>query len=460
MIRKSLAIAWLAGVSVVAHGDATPAPPPASVILVSLDTLRSDHLGCYGYARPTSPRIDAFAKSATLYTRAMASSSWTLPSHASMFTGQAPFEHQAHTFLQKGNYNVHRLATDRVTLAEALGGMGFETAAFAANQAFLGRHWRLDQGFATYQAERVKAREINARALRWLDERKGKPFFLFLNYMETHRPYDATPQPRFIAAPVAPDEGAMLDELHRVVMPASGPLPADLAQKVIDQYDAAIANVDAALGELLDRLEKDGRFKDTVIVLTSDHGEYFGEHHLVEHGKDIYQPVISVPLIIRAPGKGKGASATAAKTIDTLMDSSDIPRLIAAHMPSGLSDRLAELFPLAPGGHPVISEIHYALKSSVENSEWGHRLRRIRQALFEGPWKYIQSSDDHHELYDLSRDPGETDNLIASQPEVAARLARQLDQWLVSRRPAAPPAPLEELDEEDLKRLKSLGYNN
>ena len=453
-----MAIACLAGLSVSVRADQPRTPSLPNIVLVSLDTLRSDHLGCYGYARPTSPRIDAFAKGATRYVRAVASSSWTLPSHTSMFTGQAPFEHQAHTFLEKGNYNVHALATDRVTLAEALAGMGYDTAAFAANQAFLGRHWRLDQGFATYQAERLKAREINARALRWLDERKGKPFFLFLNYMETHRPFEATPQPLFIAAPVAPDEGAMLDELKRVVMPASGPVPADLAQKVIDQYDAAIANVDAALGELLARLEKDGRFRDTVIVVTSDHGEYFGEHHLVSHGNDPYQPVIAVPLIIKGPA-GRGA-ARGGKIDDTLVDSSDVPRLIAAHMPSPLRERVAEFFPLTPGGHPVVSEMYYALQKDATHPEWGHRLRRIRRALLEGPWKYIQSSDDRHELYDLSRDPGETDNLIASQPGVAARLARQLDQWLASRRPVTSPAPLEEMDEEDLKRLKSLGYIN
>ncbi len=456
MIRKTLAVACLAAASVLARGDAPTKPVLPNVVLISLDTLRSDHLGCYGYARPTSPRIDAFARSATRYTRAVASSPWTLPTHASMFTGQAPFEHQAHTFLEKGYYNIHALPHDRVALAEALAGMGYDTAAFAANQAFLARHWYLDQGFATYVAERVKAREINTRALRWLDERKGRPFFLFLNYMETHRPYDAAPQPRFLAGPVAPDEGALLDELHRIVMPASGPVPADLAQKVIDQYDAAIANVDAALGEFLNRLKKDGRFRDTVIVLTSDHGEYFGEHHLVEHAKDIYQPVISVPLIIRGP---KTSDSPRDGTIDdTLVDSSDVPRLIAAHMPSPLRERLAELFPLTPGGHPVISEMHYALMASVTHPEWGHRLRRIRQALFEGPWKYIRSSDERHELYDLSRDPGETVNLVASNPEVASRLARQLEQWLESRRPVTPPAPLVEMDEEDLKRLKSLGY--
>lgn len=456
MRRALLAAVFFGLAALVAPHVTGEQPRPYNIILVSIDTLRSDHLGCYGYGRPTSPRIDAFAKKAARYTRAMASSPWTLPTHASMFTGQAPFEHQANIFLKKGKYNVHGLPVERVTLAGALAGLGYDTAAFAANQAFLGRHWHLDQGFSTYNAERVAAREINARALRWLEgrPRSGKPFFLFMNYMETHRPYAASPQPSFLSSAVAPDEGAALDELQDVVMPAKGPVPADLAQKVIDQYDAAIANVDAALGEFLERLESDDRFKDTVVVLTSDHGEYFGEHHLVEHAKDIYQPVVAVPLLIRGPGMRRGG------TDDLLVDSSDIPGLIAMRLTSPAQDRLVELFPLRPGAHPVISEMHYALKTSVENAEWGHRLRRIRQALFEGPWKYIRSSDGSHELYDLGRDPAETANLIESRAEIAADLARKLEQWLTSRKPAAPPAPLEEMDEEDLKRLKSLGYVN
>ena len=196
---------WAGCLAAAAGLACSPAPPPArGVVLVTIDTLRADHLGCYGYARNTSPSLDALAERATVYTRAMASSPWTLPTHASLFTGLAPFEHGARTFLDaSGRSLANPLDSAHLTLAEALRAEGFATAAFVANTGYLHPRHQLDRGFEVYEVRDESAMSMLPRIFEWLDEKAGGAFFLFVNFMDAHRPYNTTPRPE--ALPPPPD---------------------------------------------------------------------------------------------------------------------------------------------------------------------------------------------------------------------------------------------------------------
>lgn len=423
-----------------------------NVILVVLDTVRADHLGCYGYERPTSPNIDAFARTATRHTRALSSAPWTVPSHASMFTGKPPFMHGAHTVaVKRRRNNVMPLHRNHVTLAEALSAEGYETAAFVGNVAYLARVWRLDQGFETYHVERTYADGLNEHVFDWL-ERAERPFFLFVNYIDAHRPYNARPRAGFLDPPATEDDGALVRQLKRQVLPAKRPVPLDLTRRVIDQYDTAIANLDEAVGALLDRLEQLGFDDNAVIVIASDHGEYFGEHRLVEHSKDIYQEALRVPLLVRTPGQREG------RTADTLAVSNDVPHLIVSNLSEDTREQLVARFPDAPGNHTVLAENYYTRSDDLFHPVWGRRFDRVRRAVFDWPYKLIHSSDSDHELYDLEADPREQRNLYSERPKVVERLAIALHELLTAKPDPVPATELDLLDDDLRRQLEALGY--
>jgi arylsulfatase A-like enzyme len=210
------------------------------------------------------------------------------------------------------------------------------------------------------------------------------------------------------------------------------------------------------LGALFDGLSDLGLLDGTVIVLTSDHGEYLGEHHLVEHSKDIYQQAQWVPLIVRAPGQKRR------ERIDTIASSTDVPHLILSEFPDPLRAELLPLFPNAPGNHVVISENYYTRSNDLYDERWGHRFDRVRTAIYEWPHKYIRSSDGRHELYALDTDPREVVNLYTADDPLARRLSAELAAFQTERlenieRSSETPA---ELDEALRKQLRSLGYLN
>jgi arylsulfatase A-like enzyme len=424
-----------------------------NIIFITIDTLRADHLGLYGYQRNTSPQIDAFARNATVYKRAYTSAPWTVPSIASMFTGKYPFEHGAHTFqVQEPRNNVNPLDTRYVTLAETLKKEGYSTGAFVANAGFLSERWKLNQGFDTYHVERVYAKVLNEQIFKWIETQKGKKFFLFINYIDTHWPYNTTPHPGFLEEPAVQDKGELLRSLRKRVLPGKGAVPHDLVQKVLNQYDTAVVNVDEQVGALLKYLAKIGLYSTSVVIVTSDHGEFFGEHHLTGHSKDIYQEVLWVPLIIKRPGQTQGTSS------DGIVSSADMPTLIASQLPSDIAAKCAHIFPRTPGSYPVISENYYTRYRDLFNPEWGKRFNRIRTALYKWPYKYILSSDEKHELYNLEDDPKELNNLIEQQKEIGEKLFRTLEQFQDRSSRAEERVDDRPLTEEDVERLKALGY--
>ncbi len=416
------------------------------------DTLRADHLSCYGYERPTSPRIDAFADGATRYTRAISSSSWTLPSHASLFTGLPPFAHGAHAYeTDEPVNNAAPLAPEFLTLAEALQSEGYRTGAFVANYGFLGPRWGLDQGFEIYRVVGAYAADLNRLIFPWLSVEDERPFFLFVNYVDSHNPYNAEPRPEVVDPPPSRSKW-ILPRFAAEVLPDGGSVREELRREVVDQYDTGVAHLDEGFGGLLAELDRVGFAGRTVVVFTSDHGEFFGEHRLVGHAKDVYDPVLRVPLIIRAPGQ------TAQRVESEWVTSTDVPSLIARHLPASLQQRLRVSFPEAPGTHPVLAESHFSHRLDIQHPSWGHRFRRVRRALFEWPYKYIHSSDQGHELYDLEADPGEQENLLEAKPAFAARFERTLDDYDGSLRRTSPPPALPQLTEEEQEHLRSLGY--
>jgi len=451
-IRNLIIIVASVGPAALSCGCA-PGESPPNVVLITLDTMRQDHLGCYGYARPTSPNLDAFAQSATTYTRAVATSPWTVQTHASLFTGKFPFEHGAHTFkvTSPTPNNVNPLSKSFKTIAEFFRDEGYETTAYIANAAYLSERWQLDQGFDRYVVDHVPAVLLNRRITAWLTAREERPFFLFVNYIDTHGPYNTSKAAPFLDEPASADK-TLVDELFRQVMPGTGAIPSDLVDNVLDQYDTSVWIVDEQVGALFQSLKKLGLWENTIVIVTSDHGEYFGEHHLVKHSKDIYEAAMAVPLIVKGTGPGES------KRVDTYVTSNDIPGIIASWMPFRLAAKLFVDFPDLPGNHPVIGENYYSRPHDIFNPVWGHRFKRVRTAVYDWPYKLIYSSDEKHELYNLDTDPGESENLLEQKPDVASRLQKTWMDFQEKRQRSDELIDQDPLTEEQLEKLRSLGY--
>jgi arylsulfatase len=286
-----------------------------SVVLVTLDTTRVDHLSCYGYERRTTPRLDALAARAVVFERAWSTSSWTLPAHASLFTGVYPSRHGADYDPRGGAVlgdvielpvaqlmRAGKLPDDAVTLAELLAERGYATGAFAAGP-WLHRSFGLLQGFA-HQDDAVHtfggrpAAEITAAALSWLEGLPpGAPYFLFANYFDPHAPYE--PVGRYAEFPRAAEP---LAYDYEAVMRGTRALDVDARAVLRDRYDAEIRDMDGALGALLHAVQARPGGDRTLIVVTADHGEALGEEGRLGHGFWLSEELTRVPLIVRYPG--------------------------------------------------------------------------------------------------------------------------------------------------------------
>lgn len=399
------------------------ASPPRTIAVLSLDTLRADHLSVYGYPRPTSPHLEELAREARVYTSARSTAPWTLPSHASLFTGLYPFQHGAHFVAGTLGVEAAALASEARTLAEVLRDLGYRTGAVVANDGFLAPAYRLDQGFDAYDVERDAAPEIVARALGWLDAQGDAPVFLFVNFMDTHQPYNVTPRKGFRNHGDHGSSTHRMRRLRRMLMRGESALPQDVLEALIEQYDLAIANLDAGLGELFEGLRARGRFDDALIVVTADHGEFLGEHDLVEHAKDVYEPVLRVPLIVRPPG------GVPAERDDTPISGVHVPGIVLSHAGVAPSDdATAALFGNWPRSR-LLAELTESNPFDLREG-WLTRLRRVRRAVYRDGVKLIESSDGAHELYDLRDDPREERDLYAERPVLAARLQAELEDVL------------------------------
>jgi arylsulfatase A-like enzyme len=424
-------------------------PPAPHVVLVTADALRADHLSLYGYPRQTSPRLDAFARDASVFAQAISVIPKTAPSFATIFTGRHPEVHGVRS-------NFASLPAELPLLPERLRAAGYRTAAFVSNPA-LGEAKGFARGFDVYRMLPADdgVAQVNRAFIAFAEEPWSRPTFVWLHYIDPHGPY----QP-----PLAYEELFLGDEWSR--QPARvrrgydtggfgnkvlGAVPGyqqradgeDRVAAYVARYDAEIRYVDDAFGEVLDTLRAQGVFDAAAIVFTSDHGESLGEHDLYfEHGWFAYDSCLRVPLVIKAPGqRGGRASEAPVSNLDLL------PTLLGlAGVPSpdaGGADLLREPAP----ADPILVE------SSDRYPEKFHGARTPR-------WKYLRrESDGREELYDLTADPAETRNLAASQADARRQLADFTAARRAELRRAAAARPEEApVDPATLDQLRRLGY--
>ncbi len=414
---------------------ATGAP---NVLLIILDTVRALDLSAYGYERATTPTLERFARDGVLFRRAISPAPWTLPAHASIFTGHWPHE------LSTGWLSP--LDATFPTLAETLGRHGWVTVGFAANTQYASRQTGLARGFGYYRDYpvtpaqvllssafnrfilhsryrersmlRVHAADINSAFLRWLARsRGGRPFFAFLNYMDAHDPYQ--PAAPFAGRFSGPEDLARIHALEEDT-PGREWSPA-VIHAARAAYDESILALDARLGELFEALRQRGILDSTVVVVTSDHGEEFGEHGVFFHGNSLYRASVEVPLLIRWP-----RSIPAGRVVDQPVSTRDIAATLADL--TGLGDApfpgrsLARLWNhLGPdaGQDTLVSEVDWAPRLPPNTPVSRGDMRAV---VLDG-WRLIRDGKGGLELYDFDHDTAEMNNL-ADTAEGKAEMAR------------------------------------
>ena len=422
-----------------------PAQRPRNLIVLSIDTLRADHLGCYGYERETSPAIDAFAARGTLFEEAFTTASWTVPAHASLFTGLYPRSHGVENLKQ-------RLPADAPTLAELLGGAGLETAAIV-NVYFLGRHSTLSRGFehtGQYPPkgdETGAAPRLLAAAEDWL-EATEEPFFLFLHCYDVHASYQA--QAEFTDRFCGPYEGPVDGTGGQLFFYNEGRLeqewgPRDAA-RLVDLYDAGLRQFDTRLAGFFQYLDRSGLSESTLVVVTSDHGEAFLEHGVVMHGRTLYEEELAVPLIFVGPGVPAGQRIAGAVSLVDLVPT--VLGQFSVELPAHVEG--VDLAPTWRTGAPAPERELYF------ETVGGPRDDAPQRALRAGDFKlYRDARTETLRLFDLARDPGEVHDVAADHPAVFARLANELGAFEAARRTLEPAG---QLSAQEIEALQMLGY--
>lgn len=397
-----------------------------NVLLLVIDTQRADHLSAYGYHRPTTPRLDQLAREGVLFERAHAPSSWTLPSHASMMTGRTPREHRAGDPFQPfldGRYP---------TLAEVLRDAGYATGGFVSNAYWAGRQVGLARGFTRYEdhlitfadalfkpvigrrlawdaapqfgitrlPSRPRADVINGRLLTWIDRVGPRPFFAFVNYMDVHGPYLGPPpyDTMFASTTATP---ATEYELAPTNDAAAARMQAKLRES-LDAYDGSLVYLDSEIGRLLDALEERNLANDTLVIVTSDHGESFGEHGLVNHGNSVYLHQTHVPLIMRFPGRLGAGGRNQQPTSLTQLGHTILSLIGQQHQAFTGSS----FFAADRHADAVLTEV--AQRRQVPQ-RWPTSRGWLRSLVTER-WHFILNEAGEKELYDLENDRGEEHN--------------------------------------------------
>jgi len=399
-----------------------------NVILITLDTTRADHLGCYGYPGAKTPRLDALARKGALFEQAATTAPLTLPAHTSILTGMYPTYHGVRI---NGNTAV---SAEQTTAAEILSSRGYQCGAFIGAFVLDGR-WGLNQGFQRYDdqfdlgkykhidlgAIQRPGNQVMDAALSWLEGQKNQPFFAWIHLYDPHSPYEP-PEP------------------YRSEFGSGG---------LAGLYDGEIAFMDEQVGRCVDWLETNGLTEKTVLVLLGDHGEGLGSHGEGTHGYFIYDYALHVPLLVVAPFKEmQGVRVpTQVSVVDVFPTLLELARTAPPAKVQGRSLLLPILRPAKKTAESAYSE------SMAPNLQFGwsalHSLRTPR-------YKYIDAP--RAELYDLTQDAGETTNLFASSPDIARRMKAELDRLVAETSRDAPAPEAANLDKETVERLSALGY--
>jgi hypothetical protein len=460
-------------------GTPTPAKPP-NVLFIVLDTVRRQNLSIYGYSRQTTPFLETLAETSAVYSNAVSVASWTLPSHSSMFTGLYPLSHGAHKFETRATEPSGKtpgLLAEHLTLAEILRDQDYQTAGISAN-LFVGPSYGLDQGFdyfcnqqnpfllvpsprimshsylvdwlrdslpvsltRVFAMPHGNAERVIDAGLSWIDSLNSEDsFFLFLNLMDAHDPVMPPPHLNDRFSGFTPElYGVWYSELTEVLRIEDRELNREEREHLASQYDASIAYIDQQLARLAAELDERRLFDSLVLVITSDHGEAFGEHDILGHGRELYGELIDIPLLVRFPGGARAGSVTHPFENRKLFD------LIRSAV--GISvQREATPWESAAEAYPNWTE--------------DPRDQQVRRAFRFESFKYTDSSDGHEELYDLSRDPEEIRN-IASEAGSAVETGRGLARSFLDQTPRSDRNPESEtttLEAADRLRLRALGY--
>jgi len=423
-LRRPCALSLLASLALLAAaacsgaGSWGPVYPDANILLVTIDTLRADHLGAYGYQPARTPRLDLLAREGVRFDQAISPMPMTLPSHTSLMTGLYPYQHGVR---DNADFEID---PDTVLLAESFHDAGYDTGAFVAAYVLHSR-WGLSPGFDLYDDNGVhgvedlsgesrlerRGDEVIAAALPWIQRERDTPFFGWVHLYDPHAPYQA-PDPwgsRFAAEP----------------------------------YDGEVAYTDTLIAQLLDGLDTAGLSNNTIVVVTADHGEDLKDHGEQGHGLFVYDSTQRVPLFLRLPD-GASAGTVVEQQVRLIDVGPTLLALAGLDIPAGITG--ASLTTLLEGegeGRPAYAETMYP--------RW-HLGWQELYALRKSGYKYILAPTE--ELYDLSVDPGETDNLADALPDIAANMREELEALDADVDDSARGAT----SGEAAQRLRALGY--
>ncbi len=420
-----------------------------NILLITIDTTRADRLGCYGYSRNTSPNLDQLAKDSLLFREAYSTSSWTLPTHASLFTGKFPSSHGARYDPEGplrllnaidgpkgwGRYRARGLSPQENTLANILRSHGYRTGAVVGGP-WMKKVFGLDLGFDDYDDDNILtvsgrlADDITNQAIEWIGRKEGS-FFLFLNYYDPHSPF--SPPEEF--------RSAFLDE----------PLTRkNLGTPSVKNalYDAEILYTDQEFGRLIDHLKDIGKYDQTLIVVTSDHGELLGENGRFGHGATLTRQEIHIPFLLKKIDQKEAGMVVSNRVQQTDVLSILLPLAGLQIPPSAQGRTLAEVLD-GDADYPIIAEV-YPLELESKMGDF--------RVLLQGDYKFTWNSLGTRMLHSLSQDPQEMVNLKKDDPERTASMEEELEKILAGLPVPLPAGPAGVVDDQTSESLKQLGY--
>jgi arylsulfatase A-like enzyme len=435
---------------------------PQGIILISLDTLRADHLGAYGYHRNTSPSIDALAKESVVFERAVVQSPWTLPSHMSIMTSLYPSFHgltDKDTFLS--------LSDEYVTLAELLKKGGYKTAAFT-DGGFVSAKFGFDRGFDTYYDQGGGIKAILPKAKKWLDLLKSEPFFLFIHCYDIHSPYNPPP-PYNTMFHDFPYTGKVIPSNRMLTSLLNNRLDINIddVNHIIAFYDGGIRYTDTMIGEFLSYLNDRGLYDNSLIILTSDHGEEFYEHGSILHWQLYFKPDLHVPLIMHVP-----EFSTREIRVEKLVRSIDLlPTILdIAGLPNHRQAQGRSLLPLIRKKESILTRVLFNISNLFKKEETISfaETKYFKHRKLESPFKSIIDDNGYHMVYDqasdsiklfnLTLDPDAKNNIAEDHGAVIKRLLSQWDEFFSRSNKISPKSQGMSLDKQTLKQLEALGY--
>jgi arylsulfatase A-like enzyme len=459
---------------------------PQIIVLISIDTVRADHLGLYGYERFTSPVLDSLAREGTVFEDASATAPWTLPSHASILTGQFPLRHGVMTYKT-------RLASTIPTLTRVLSQAGFETAAVVNTLWLKKKTYRLTNDFDRFAyVETPLGRRkpnfwVTDQAIKWIDGRSDRPLFVFMHYFDVHSDYASEESyERLFVTPyegsadgtgwqlmVADFEEEFIEWCHTDFDPKActfGNLytvdesvekihfDAEDILHIQALYDAGIRQIDTELSRFFAWLHNQGLMDETLLVITSDHGEEFMEHGHFEHFLATYQEVLHIPLIFRGKGVPEGLRIAAPVSSVDIM-----PTVLGlAKVPVPPSVEGLDLGVLWREGEsqPFEDRFLYAEASGgLTYDDYAKGFFPIYRSVRRGRHKLVyESKGKTHALYDLDADPHERSDISATEPRVLAQLMAEMQQRYEGFSAEPEPENRVELDQEEIDQLRALGY--